>query len=362
MKKIASVLVLLSILSWSNAAKAHELDFSGFRPDFRNTYPEGFSFAIPIVPYVGVRDVGQFGNIDSFVKVFKGVKFRDYGNLFSNIVGMLNSVNTLYKNDLNLDAMVLSRFRFSFVSKYIDILMRGGVVNYSTGRIYGLTEKLTVWQLRWDSAGLPGLSTNGQKVFEGTSSTLMGAELWMVGKIPVKRNILLLFGAGAEVGYFVTSNYTSGLSENFTVYTPFDQEETKTHGLLGNLNLLTGVDAQLRRFTLRGILVLNSLASQYPMERVTADLHASINFPGILSLSTSLYDLSNPEWRVELSKRFHTNCEAAAGAIVNSHRFNGHLGYLSIMVGGKVAKVTGTLLFQDKRVGILVGATVGYFP
>lgn len=356
-----AAIVFLLLLFTSTGAAAQQLDFKGLRPYTGMDSPRKFSFYIGVFPYGGFRDVTSFAKIPGFTSALSG--FDIPSSSLRDLAELLSDVTELYNERFSIRNIVLPQVYLWWNSKHFEFSFRGGVVNVTKSDVFhlGTTIDPTRIVFRWGRAQY--LITDQQKILSIKSRTLLGGEFWGTTKLPIKVSryrLQLLFGIGGDFGYLHTHDYYIALAKEFSLDNVFDKETNKHGKWVGHLGLRLGFQLDGYKY-LRPRVILEMVGALHSTKAML-NLGTSIRFWKILTLNTSILDITNPEVRTEVSRRFSTNSEVSIGGVFRSKFFETDLGYVSCSVGGKFVKFTSTILFEKKQVGLLIGVGLGYWP
>lgn len=364
MKRAAAIGGIAIIMIICTNVAAQTIDFRGIRPHLAKENTKTFSISIPIIPYAGFRDVKSFGKIPRFSRALES--FNIPRNDIRSLPELVEDVNNLVKSKFSLNGVVLPQVGINFNSKSFEFSFRGGVVNLTKGEVLNLEKELDFFQIYYNQDGSSYLRTDRQKVLHIKALTLAGGEFWGTAKIPVKISryrLRFLLGIGGMAGYLHTHQYTVRLAQKFSTFHMFDHETIKMGRSIGQLGLRMGFQLDGYKYLRPRVIVeAMGLVGHDHTHPPTISLGLSVRIWKLFTFSSSVLNFADPEVKVEISRDFHKNSEVALGGVFKSKSFKSDFGYLTLALGGKLVKLTSTMLVEKSRVGLLFGVNLGYRP
>lgn len=375
MRKICSALVALLLLV-SGTAYAKDLDFRGLRPKTAEMPQYGYvspgiqlTIGFPLIPYMGVSNLLSFGDVPVMFDALSKLRMPEDGDLFTRLYGFIDNVNSLYNKKVNLQGLVLPLRILGIKHKWFEVTVDGGVVNSTTSKIHGLENKLSSSNILLDEFWTPYLKTDKQVVAEVRSRTLFGGDIWGIGKLPLTirgYGLTVLAGIGTTLGYRYDYYYKAYLEEEVTVSSGFTDETKIKEGFVWAIHGMVGAQFDIPKYLNTRVVFQLRGRPHLPGEKADLTPDCSIGMDmkiwKVASLRAEVLDFRNPEYKVEVSRKFGLNSEVAIGGLFRSEIFGDALAYATIGLGGRPVKVTATVLTDGAKVGLLFGVNVGYFP
>ena len=364
MKKITAIATITATILICNSAVAQPIDFSGIRPHTAREYPKGISFSIPIIPHGGLRDIKSFGHISKFIKALNG--FNIPTGSVQSLLELVKDVNNIYGSKFSIDNVVIPQVFLNINYEFFEFSFRGGLVNFTKSDVLNIEKELDLFSIYYDAYGSSYLLTEQQTVLHIKARTLLGGEFWGTIKIPVKTNrykLKLLLGLGGMIGYLYTHEYTVRVAKEFSRDHLFDTETIKSGETISEMGLRVGFQLDGYKYLRpRFILETMGIVSHDPEQMPRMNLGLNVQIWKLFTLSSSILNFADPEVRIEISREFHKNSEIAIGGGVRNKSFKKDFGYLTIALGGKIVKLTTTLLIEKSRAGLLLGVGLGHYP
>lgn len=370
-KKAVLLLALFLMLPATAKAQYPELRFQDFRPHLAESQEHTWNLSIPLLPYMGSTNYLQYSNIGNFVKAFSGFQ-AEGDNPLAQMQSVINSVNKFHGLNANMNMIALELIKLNVNTKYFRLKLNMGAMSFNTARITGLQHKLSAGDIQMDENLKPFVNTGGEELARFTTSNLLGGEVWAIGKYPVqfKQYIFeVMFGVGSAMAYRYQYSYGVMLEETLGVGKGFETFDESVTGFLWNFNMMAGLGFWGYKYIEPKVVF--EFRNIYNSERgpgLDFGIGTEVKFrtkhwKDILTLRADIYNVQDPEYRVEVSRKFWGNNEFAVGGVLRS-RYPGprNFGYAMVGLGGKLVKVTMTSLFSYRSFGFMFGVDLGYLP
>lgn len=365
---VSAFLVATVVLFFSSTQKANAgFGFHGLYPHLAER-PKQRSFSFPVVPYVGLRNVKNFGKLPKLFRAISGFSIPSSG--LASLPELISDIKALYDSRLVIQKAVLPQVSFSWVAEKFELTFRGGVSNFTRSSIFALEDQIDFTNVYYYWDGTPYVRTTGPHVLQVSSITVIGGEFWGLYKktVPISKKLrgTLLIGAGFNLGWRYDYQYAIRVAEEFSQNRFLEHEESRHPSVVGQLGMRIGMQidgwSYLRP---RFMLEVAGLISEDLYRLPTVSLGFSLGVWRLGTVDFSARDIgsSRPEIRFGMKKRFHLNSDVSLGGLINSRQFGGNLGYITVGIGGgKISKITLTSLFDKKQAGLMIGVKLGYLP
>ncbi len=358
---IARAIAILCLLACD--ASAQPFDFRGIRPRLANE-PRALSIRVDVLPYAGFRDVRTLGKAPEFVRAVSGFNLPTRG--IRSLPEFVADVGALYRSRFSTFGVILPQVHLEYATKSFEFTFRGGAVNVTTGQVFVLEREFNFFDIGYYNDGTAYLRTEEQTVLAIHSRTLAGGEAWGMLKIPVKASryrLQLLLGLGASVAYAHAHAYTLTVAPKLSQYAVLDNQTTTSGHVVGGMGMRVGLQLDGYRYLRpRVVLEVMGMTDRRNGGLPMVSIGASLRVWKVATVGLSVLDIANYELRLEASRGLGRNSEVVLGGVVRSKLMRSDFAYASLSVGSKFLKFTATALMARRRLGVLIGMGLGYWP
>jgi hypothetical protein len=367
MKKLIAILIAFFILPISIAKADNTPSFHGVRPHVGEINDNKLVVSIPLIPLIGSTNFLQFGGIKELFTNAMGLSIPSEGTEFERLQGFIDTINNFHGKDINLFLYVLPSLKVEVNTKYFEFKVFGGAQSYASAKVHGLSKKLSITDIGLDQNMQPQITGLNQKVLELRNVNLFGGEAWAIGKVPIKikdYRLTVLFGVGTAIAYRLSYSYDVSLEDTVNVSNGFTAEGGKETALLWNVNAMAGLQFDGFKW-LRPRLVVQVRDIYNGCDKrsqAKVDLGLDVSIGKRFGVHAELYNMADPQFRMEGSFSFLNNSEVAVGGMFNSEYPGRHYGYAVLGLGGKVIKWTLMMMYSKDSIGAFTGLTIGWMP
>lgn len=367
MKKIIGIFITLFILPVSVAKADNTPCFQGVRPRVGDIEDKKLVISIPIIPLVGSTNFLNYSEINSFIDAATNLRFPDEGSDLERLQGFIDTINNFHGANANLYMMVLPSARLEVNSKYFEFKVFGGAKSYASAKLRGLSRQLSISDVQFDQNSQPYITGLQQRILELKNINLFGGEAWAIGKVPINiknYKLTVLFGVGSVVAYRMAYSLTLDLENTVTTNSGFILETKQQHDLLWNVNAMAGLQFDgFKWLRPRLVVQVRDIYNGYDKRsKPLVDLGLEAKIGKRFGVHAELYNVANPQARVEGTFSFLTNSEVALGGMFNSEYPGKHYGYAVLGLGGSVVKWTLMVIFNKDSLGAFMGLNIGWNP
>lgn len=363
MKKI--IFIILFLVS----TPAHAFGFDRMRP--RTAEVPEYKLTIGLGFELGFTNITSLKDTTIFIDALTKLSMPEGDDFFVQMYGFIASMNGLYNKKVNLTGVSLPIRILGICTKWFELTLDGGIINFSKAKVNGLEKKLDGRDIEIGEDWVPYLVVNPQSVLKLTTTTLLGGEVRAIGKYPIKvgkYTITPLAGVVFSVGYIY--NYTTSFKMDGVIRydSGFTRSSQSGFGMSWTAGGVLGAQFDGFKYLRPRIMFQFSTRLTEPYKRGTEvdktfsyDIGVDLKIWKIATVRAEVLDMLHPEYRVEVSRGFLGNNEIAVGGVFNSDMFN-DMGYVILGLGGKFIKVTTTAITNGKQFGLLFGLKFGYMP